>query len=107
VSGCSDTTCRTLLIGSVGLAELAGMQFAVFPNPSKSMLTISFNETAAGKNWSLILSDPDGRILNRQSFTRDQPLRQLEFNLAPYARGIYLLTLQGESATMVKKIIKD
>jgi len=108
VSGCTDTTCRTLLIGSVGMDEVAGMEsIAVFPNPSRNLLTISFGKAAAGKNWTLRMSDPDGRILAQQTLKSDQPLRQIEFNMESFAKGIYLLTLQNETETLVRKVIKE
>ena len=108
VTGCTDTSCQTLLIGSVGLAGVSAQEsIGVYPNPVKGQLTIEWSAAPAGKSWSIRISDISGRLIEQKVIGSAQHSGKAELNMGVLARGIYFLTLQSESRVLVKKIIRD
>ena len=85
---------------NVGLNELEGNAFTVYPNPSNGIFNISMNDVVAD-DFSVVVLDVTGRTvvsntMNANSFTID---------LAGAAAGTYTVSIQTENGITTKRVV--
>ena len=73
----------------------------LYPNPVKDELTIQNQDEISFKNYSVL--DINGRVLVSQS----KAIQNNQINLASLTSGIYMLQLETDKGTVIKKIIKE
>jgi len=90
----SDTVAVTNLLQQNNLSAIAATSnnFSIYPNPVKSIATISF--TATG-NYTIQLSDVSGNILQEKTIHASGK-SIVNFNLSKYSGGVYFVSLISE-----------
>ena len=94
--------CEGVLSSTNHLAHDPG--FTISPNPTEGLVTLSFDNSEENKLHDIILHD----ITGRQIMNLSDQLIQGDYSLQlPHgiAKGIYMLTLQGEGQRFSKRII--
>lgn len=94
-------TAETEIVDALSVADFQSHVFSVFPNPTKSLLTI---ESKIGIN-KVRISDINGRVLNTYYFNNNN--QQQVINVENLSNGIYFLKLQGVQQEQVIKFIKN
>jgi hypothetical protein len=94
----TSTTHIGVCMGPTGLAENAQPQTEIYPNPASGWLYLK----KLPLNTTAFVCDLTGKVLLRDKLTAGQA----EIDLQKLAAGIYLLKLQSEKGTVVKKFVK-
>jgi len=76
-------------------------KFNVFPNPANNVVNITNNENMFVKEVTVY--DTTGKQLSTQSFNNEA---EIQLNVENLASGTYLLHLQTNEGTAVKKLVK-
>lgn len=106
-TGCTATTRSTYwFAGVTGIEDedLDAQDFAIFPNPTSGKLNVRLG-SLAGEAYTLKLTDALGRTL--QTLKADSQARVLTLDLGNLPAGTYLLHLEGESQTLVRKVVRQ
>ncbi len=82
--GCSD------IISGVGANKLNKEDIKIFPNPTKSMITISFS---ASRKFSVSIFDLSGKLIINKSFHE----KEVSIDTHKFNPGIYCLTVKDET----------
>ncbi|MEM8584640.1 MAG: YCF48-related protein [Bacteroidota bacterium] len=77
-------------------------QLNAFPNPTSGLLTLSLSDQHASEPADIQVFDLNGRLLFQRN-TQNQS--QIDLDLGPLARGIYLVRVQGQSWLQTGRII--
>ncbi len=100
IEGCfSDTSFINVSISSTGFGEIEALGFSIYPVPAKDFLMI---ETDKLKTYSISLVSVNGAVLFNASLKGKS---QIDFS--KYSPGVYFLTIQSDSFTATKKILKE
>ena len=88
--------------GQVHTTELQEVLYAfagelkIFPNPASQKLFIQYHASKAG-NILIRMVDEKGSIVFQRNQQVEQGITTLEIQVSDFARGVYLLSLQGEA----------
>ena len=82
-----------------------GDRIVIAPNPVERELNIYLTIDRAQK-LDCILTDVQGRILQRQSNTYQPGLQQVHFSMANMPAGTYMVELKGDGFSEVRKVIR-
>ncbi len=77
---------------------------ALYPNPAKSNATALFNATG---NYTLILSNASGKVLQTISGTSNKEQNKVDFNISTYPQGMYFISIKDEKETRLLKLTKE
>ena len=75
-------------------------QVVLFPNPTSGSLFVELGSFEAER---VMLIDLSGRVLENRVIQNTR----LEFNLSPYANGMYFVRLEGTGGNAVYKVMKE
>ena len=108
-NGCTDRFCDSTHITTVtGISQLnTEDNISVFPNPVKNILSLDFNSVSAGKKWSVRLTDVLGKVIAEKIINHVPSSGKYDWEITTVVPGIYLLQLQNDDRTLIKKIIKE
>jgi hypothetical protein len=101
---CSDTSdCFNVVNTFVALANKAELQSQIFPNPNQGQFTVRLNGNSEN-NVILSVYDIQGKEITRKNLglVQGETLHTLELNIP---HGVYLVRLQSEQWTEVKRMI--
>ncbi|MEZ4778299.1 MAG: M36 family metallopeptidase [Flavobacteriaceae bacterium] len=100
ISSCSfDVTVQEIL----GIhSNVFDSQIQLLPNPSSGNIMLFNNSNQKLKK--AVISDINGRIMT--TLNLEQMNNSITFSLESYAQGIYFISIEGENASTVKRIIK-
>jgi len=84
---------------SVGDADF--IRFDMFPNPAKDKVTIRLNANNFG-NVTINIIDVQGKLILEQHISEGN---NIELNIADLQSGLYLVKLQADANSLVKKLI--
>ena len=88
----------------IGIKEnLAENFFTIYPNPSESLIHISFTETNQS-NSSLTILNTLGQVVQQQKFSKNEMLYQL--NISDLPQGNYFVRWTNNQQSLTKKFIK-
>jgi hypothetical protein len=85
---------------------VTGVSFNVYPNPSRSLVTVAFSALERDVRFDVKVIDMYGQVLMRKSGVTIAGLNTLQLNLAGYTSGIYMVTLTKNDHTSTEKIFK-
>ena len=85
---------------SADITNLDARDVMVYPNPTKSIITIASNEF---KQCEVLLLDPSGRIV----LTLNKKQEVQDINLAKLIPGAYFIELRTETKSAILKLIKE
>jgi hypothetical protein len=101
VSGCSvSTNSNFFVLGTDEEGEKVG-ELLLYPNPTKSELFIKLPSTESG---SVVITDNLGRELLRKDF---EATRETKISLAELPVATYFVSVNTNSFSIVKKIVKE
>ncbi len=83
---------------TTGINEENQIGLAVYPNPVKDILTITFNE---GNNASVKITDVTGKIVYTGTADKTEKINVSSFN-----DGIYFVTVSTETTSSTRKFVK-
>lgn len=90
------------LLGVSQVAEIAKVDFSVYPNPVNNIVTIeNFNSALI---LGVKIADMNGRIVKELNSLN---VSQTQINLANLNAGIYMMTITSDLGVTTKKIIKQ
>lgn len=95
---CLDTTACTSVTG-IGIDEM-DIEVNLYPNPFNDWFTVQLTGTQA--SYSLTVLDLQGRIV----YTSGEMRNRVAIDLTNEAPGTYLLRIDSESGTTVRRIVK-
>ena len=99
-NGCVNTSCDEVLV--TGILEVAATQkILAFPNPTTGIVRVKWNREAPS---SVVLWTTDGRELALKQNTKHAG-DHLEFDLSPFADGLYILEIRSRDK-MFRSIIR-
>src|SRR5690606_26356810 len=81
--------------------EFITATFNVFPNPANNVVNITNNENMVVEQ--VVVYDTTGKLISTQSFTNET---EIQLNVENLASGTYMLHLQTNEGTAVKKLVK-
>jgi hypothetical protein len=82
------------------------VSFNVYPNPSRSLVTVAFSALERDVRFDVKVIDMYGQVLMRKSGVTIAGLNTLQLNLAGYTSGIYMVTITKNNHTSTEKIFK-
>ena len=85
---------------SAGISHIEGEDVKIYPNPTKSSITIESNEF---KQCEVFLLDPSGRIV----LAIDKSLEVQDIELSKLIPGAYFIELRTERKSAILKLIKE
>jgi hypothetical protein len=93
------------ITSNVGLDEISGVDFHIFPNPTSSMVTFRVPKVLPN-DATITLTNQVGQTL--QVLTEDM-LSNNGFNLdlSNYERGLYFIAVNTEGKSTIKRLIKN
>ncbi|MBL0138185.1 MAG: T9SS type A sorting domain-containing protein [Bacteroidetes bacterium] len=107
-NGCTDTICQSITITSVGIADISiDHQVEIYPNPVQDLMKIRFNKSSAGKNWTILLTDMLGQVVEEKSFENVMQNSDYSINVSGIAPGSYTLVLKNTEQSFQTRIIKQ
>lgn len=88
---------------SLGVTDLEGLNFNLYPNPAKNKLFLSSKNTTA--NLKLKIFNLEGKFLSTQN---EESENQIYIDVTQLMSGIYFLNIEDENGnTTIKKFIKN
>ncbi len=89
-------------VGTIGIANIYNSKYNVFPNPTTSQLTIQSSQKLF--NATIKLYNITGQIIiQKTNLSGDN----FSFDLAEYAKGIYILEINGGEGLERVKVVKE
>ena len=85
---------------SIGVDELAATEVSVFPNPSNGVINVELNTNAEA---AVTVVDVLGQVVYRSNENFVAGERKM-INLSNKAKGMYILTVEGEDVNTVERI---
>jgi hypothetical protein len=103
VSACQDTFCDSVTVTAVAVSPGLDLRFEISPQPANDWLQVTvFTGSAAPA--LLRMYDLHGRELRRVELRGEQETK-LKLPVSDLAAGVYLLQLETESGTAVRKVL--
>ncbi|NGF74769.1 Omp28-related outer membrane protein [Fluviicola sp. SGL-29] len=90
--------------GNSGLSvkDVETIDMTVFPNPASEKLNVGFE--AKGGNYTIEITDLQGRIVVSEAFTNLSGAQSIELNTSALKTGNYLISVAQEGASFTKMI---
>lgn len=86
----------------LGVKDVETIDMIVFPNPASDKLNVGFE--AKGGNYTIEITDLQGRIVVSESFTNLSGAQSIELNTSDLKTGNYLISVAQEGASFTKMI---
>jgi hypothetical protein len=99
-NGSCSSTSECFVIDQTQLNEIDDANILVYPNPTESILHISWNGINAEE---IELMDASGRILLKESLLGIDH----SIDVSPYANGVYFVKIIGENESYIRKFQKQ
>ena len=98
----SDVTLTAVFMLTGGIDEVSSGQWAVYPNPASTSVTVANEQWAAGsEQWTVELVDLNGRTVARHASHSSS----LTIDISTLPRGVYFVRLVG-NGTAKKLVVK-
>src|SRR5690606_20290315 len=85
----------------LGVEDYISAKFNIFPNPATNVVNITNNENRLVNQVAVY--DVTGKLVKTQSFNEQT---EIQLNIENLASGTYMLHLQTNEGTAVKKLVK-
>lgn len=74
----------------------------LYPNPTKSLVSIDHPSLNSIENWQYELADNTGRVIKQENMDG----KSTQVNMEGLQRGVYLLIIKSEQGSLVRKVVK-
>lgn len=78
--------------------ELSDDAFAIYPNPSRGLVNIDFNDRASGM---INIHDINGKLVLNRTFSNNQN----QIDLSEQPKGVYFISIENEGQVTTRKLI--
>lgn len=92
----ADYSQRITVVGSNGIASKSKVNFSIYPNPANDKMTIN----GLSGNYSLEVFDMNGSKVNAKQIGE-------QVDVSALTPGVYMLKINAENTTSVKKFVKN
>lgn len=86
---------------ALGVDDVLSQKFSLYPNPATNVVNITNSENIFVNQ--VVIYDVAGKALSTQRFNNES---ELQLNVESLASGVYLLHMQTDEGTAVKKLVK-
>jgi len=86
---------------TLSISEQLAQSFNLYPNPATNIVNITNNENISIKQVEIY--DVTGKLINTQNFNNET---EIQLNVETLTSGTYMLHLQTNEGTAIKKLIK-
>ncbi|MBL7800835.1 MAG: T9SS type A sorting domain-containing protein [Chitinophagales bacterium] len=94
----TQSACAQFTLGSVGINEAkGGFDFNLYPNRAHAIVTLEITEKAS----SVLITDMLGKV----AFELVNPAERETINVANFAAGVYLVSVEAQGQRTVKRLI--
>jgi len=87
---------------ALGVNDVLASKFALYPNPADSQVTVSFKDNIAVNE--IKITDLNGRVVKTSNYTG--ALNSVQLNISDLSAGVYMMNINSDQGTAVKKIVK-
>jgi hypothetical protein len=87
-------------------SSLDETRISVYPNPTVDKLTLEISEFS-GELFSVTLSNITGALLDSRRFAANGDKTLVEWNMAQYPSGIYIISVRSQSIVKFYRIKKE
>jgi hypothetical protein len=77
-------------------------KFSIYPNPTSGLVSLSNSESINVKSVSI--TDLNGRIVKQNNF---DSVSDIQMNISDLSSGVYMMNINSDKGTAVKKLIKE
>jgi len=105
--GCEMTETQILKVAPKLIPQSLATQMKVFPNPSTNKMWFLKVKFKKPKTIKIELFDLWGRQLNNFSTKYLAIEKQIPFDMSGHSKGIYILKLQVDNETLIRKIVLE
>lgn len=103
VGWCIDSWTSSSEDCRLGLIDLMGINFSLYPNPVENELILSSKNSV--KDLSIRIINIEGKLLSSQNLEFE---KQVSVDVSGLSSGIYFLNIEGEKGnTEIKKFVKE
>ncbi len=89
----------------LGIADIfANEALSVFPNPTSDVVTLKTGLKHAALSFRL--TDAAGNILSSGTVKENELNEGMTIDLAPYAPGLYFITLEGSETSVTQRVVR-
>jgi trimeric autotransporter adhesin len=96
-AGCSDSS-ACVTVATVGIKENIEGSIAVFPNPTRSDVTITMSDVSA----DVQIVDAQGKMLRAVTVSNGEKI-----DLSDYVPGVYFLRITTETGSALERVVKN
>jgi len=82
------------------------LSLILYPNPVKDHLSVSIQEKE-NEAVTIQVTDLQGKVLLQQAATLQKGINGLSLNTGGWAKGVYVITVKGQSTSLQKQFIKE
>lgn len=102
--GCLEPGCDTLFT-AVDDSQQAGVEIALYPNPTVGQFTISVSDNDVLLGVKLV--NPAGVLLQDVQFLREARVREAVFNLESRPAGVYAAMIRTDRGWAVRSVLRS
>lgn len=88
---------------TMGLDNLQTLDAAIYPNPTKGLVSVQLTDKTSANNSTLTVINPLGQTV----FTQQLIQTKTDVDLSNYPKGIYLLKLENDNHFLYHKVILE
>ena len=96
--GCSNTYCEDVVINNVGVNEMGGDNFGVYPTPATDILTV---ESVSVEDCSYEIVDLAGKTISQGTIKNGKN----EINIEKMLSGVYVIRIAQEGTMFSQRIV--
>lgn len=103
-NSCENFTTASIVVDPcVGIEAGNVGTLSVFPNPASSELNVVF-ENVGGAEATVVLTTTDGKVVYQTS-AKAMSLFNEKINVTDFANGVYFISIQSETTSLVQRVV--
>ena len=99
-----DFLIKTPLFTSIGENSFNASNFSIFPNPTKDLVTIGFDNVKEGQ-YNLSIVDVKGQVFSNELFNVTSNNSKKVIDLSSVEKGVYFVRIVSGETSVTKKLI--
>ena len=81
--------------------------YVIYPNPTNGKFQIALGNSITTTNSTITILDINGKIIESKEVQGNSIKTNIEFDLTPYAKGVYLINIQNETEVVSTQLIYE
>jgi hypothetical protein len=104
LNNCASPISPAVTIAGLGIDELTGGTFNMYPNPSTGQFTLQFS-AKVDEEYNLVIYDAVGKLVHSESWNNINGDFSKLINLGKVSTGMYNVVLKGKTSEVNRKLI--